>query len=136
MLHNVFIIICYSVRLLVMWCSFLLFVVDTDKENIQSAMKTDSVTLNTHTKIRSDDQILWMFVSDDTLIAEIYKPNNIFTTYDGTDGKFKDRLNLNHQTGDLTLTNMRNEVSGVYELQIISRRRSIHRRFIVNVTCK
>ncbi|XP_056614177.1 uncharacterized protein LOC130429559 [Triplophysa dalaica] len=97
-----------------------------------SVMRSSSVTLNTDTEVQRGDRILWEFVSDDTRIAEIYQPNNIFTTYNY--GRFKDRLMLNNQTGSIIITNIRSEDSGLYQLKISSRRRSIQRKFNVNVT--
>ncbi|XP_073721352.1 uncharacterized protein [Misgurnus anguillicaudatus] len=100
-----------------------------------SVIKGGSVTLKTNTEIQSYDLIQWMFVpDDDTRIAEIYKSNNMFAIYDGADGRFRDRLILNNQTGDLTIKNIRTEDGGLYELKMISSRRSIQRRFSVNVS--
>uniref|UniRef100_A0A8C1YE05 Immunoglobulin domain-containing protein n=1 Tax=Cyprinus carpio TaxID=7962 RepID=A0A8C1YE05_CYPCA len=51
----------------------------------------------------------------------------------GTD-RFRDRLNLDHQTGSLTIMNIRNTDSGLYKLQINSNRFTIKRSFSVIVT--
>ncbi|KAL0161505.1 hypothetical protein M9458_045230, partial [Cirrhinus mrigala] len=93
----------------------------------------DSVTLHTDTEIQSNDLILWMF--GNTVIAKIDKAAQRFHTYDGPDGIFRDRLELDHQTGSLTITNIRNTDSEDYELKISSSsRRTINRRFTVTVT--
>ncbi|KAL0161424.1 hypothetical protein M9458_045149, partial [Cirrhinus mrigala] len=48
---------------------------------------------------------------------------------------FRDRLELNNQTGSLNITNTRTTHSGLYELRISSsNRRTINRRFTVTVT--
>ncbi|XP_073721387.1 uncharacterized protein [Misgurnus anguillicaudatus] len=100
-----------------------------------SVIKGESVTLKTNTEIQSYDLIQWMFVpDDDTRIAEIYKFNNTFAVYDGADGRFRDRLILNNQTGDLTITNITIQHTGLFELKMNSSRRSIQRRFSVNVS--
>ncbi|XP_073717903.1 uncharacterized protein [Misgurnus anguillicaudatus] len=100
-----------------------------------SVIKGDWVTLKTNTEIQSYDLIQWMFASDDdSRIAEIYKSNNMFAIYDGADGRFRDRLILNNQTGDLTIINIGTEDAGLYELKMSSSRRSIQRRFSVYVS--
>ncbi|XP_057181224.1 uncharacterized protein LOC130548462 [Triplophysa rosa] len=104
-----------------------------DEVKSVSVMGGDSVTLRTDTQIQTDDRTQWIFVSDDSLIAEIYKTNKIFKTYVGDDERFKERLKLNFQSGDLIITKSNTEDTGLYELKISSRRRSIHRRFTVTV---
>ncbi|XP_065099403.1 uncharacterized protein [Paramisgurnus dabryanus] len=100
-----------------------------------SVIKGDWVTLKTNTEIQTYDLIQWMFApDDDTRIAEIYKSDNTFAVYDGADGRFRDRLMLNNQTGYLTIINIRTEDAGLYELKMSSSRRSIQRRFSVNVS--
>ncbi|KAL0161504.1 hypothetical protein M9458_045229, partial [Cirrhinus mrigala] len=69
-----------------------------------------------------------------TVIAEIDKAAQQFSISDDPDGRFRDRLKLNNQTGSLTITNTRTTDSGLYELKINSSRRTINRRFTVTVT--
>ncbi|XP_048035738.1 uncharacterized protein LOC125261173 [Megalobrama amblycephala] len=100
----------------------------------ESVMKRDSVTLQTGlTEIQTDDEIMWMF--GDTILAGIYKNQSSLTqqfyTYDGDDERFRDRLQLNNQTGSLTITKCNTSDSGLYELQINSNR---HLRFTVTVS--
>ncbi|XP_067252711.1 uncharacterized protein [Chanodichthys erythropterus] len=100
----------------------------------ESVMKRDSVTLQTGlTEIQTDDEIMWMF--GDTILAGIYKNQSSlaqqFYTYDGDDERFRDRLQLNNQTGSLTITKCKTSDSGLYELQINSNR---HLRFTVTVS--
>ncbi|XP_073717701.1 uncharacterized protein [Misgurnus anguillicaudatus] len=98
-----------------------------------SVITGDWVTLKTYTEIQTYDLIQWMFASDHEFkIAKI--SNNMFAVYDGADGRFRDRLTLNNQTGDLTIKNITTEDAGLYELKMSSRRRSIQRRFSVNVS--
>ncbi|XP_039538316.1 SLAM family member 5-like [Pimephales promelas] len=85
-----------------------------------SVMEGDSVTLQTVvTEIQKADLILWTFGSDNTRIAQINRSNNKISYYDVLDGRFKDRLKLDHQTGSLTITNTTTEHEGLYGLQII-----------------
>ncbi len=84
-----------------------------------SVMEGDSVTLNTGvTEIRFDDDILWTFGAEKSLIAKIKKNKQIFSTYDGPDGRFRDRLKLDNQTGSLSITNITTEHAGLYKLEI------------------
>ncbi len=85
-----------------------------------SVMKEDSVTLNTDvTKICDDEDILWKYGAEKSLIAEISKVAGIFNTFEdpgfGHDGRF--RLKLDDKTGSLTITNTRTEHAGDYELR-------------------
>ncbi|XP_067271053.1 uncharacterized protein [Pseudorasbora parva] len=79
-------------------------------------MKGDSVTLDSGlTELKDDDLIQWRF--DNTLIAEINVTADSFTVYDDVlDGRFRDRLKLDKQTGSLTITNLTTEHNGCYEL--------------------
>ncbi|XP_057184006.1 uncharacterized protein LOC130550530 isoform X1 [Triplophysa rosa] len=90
--------------------------------------ENDSVTLNTGvTELQSDDVIQWRF--GQTLIAEINRKNK-FTT---DDGRFRDRLKLNDQTGDLTIRDLITEHTGLYKLKIINSRGASCCQIEVNV---
>ncbi len=98
--------------------SCFLGVFGAETNEIQSVMEGDSVTLNTDvTEIYEVDDIFWNY--ENSLIAKINREIQIFSIYDDVpDGRFRDRLKLDHQTGSLTITNMRTEHTGVYKLQI------------------
>ncbi|XP_058615628.1 uncharacterized protein LOC131529765 [Onychostoma macrolepis] len=81
----------------------------------------DSVTLNSDlTEMTDDDEIQWRFGRVKILIAEINKRADRFTVHDDVlDGRFRDRLKLNKQTGSLTITNITMKHAGPYKLQIL-----------------
>ncbi|XP_052394851.1 natural killer cell receptor 2B4 isoform X2 [Carassius gibelio] len=85
-------------------------------------MEGDSVTLESGlTEIKDDDQIQWRFGYNKTLIAQISVLEDSFSVFDNdTDGRFRDRLKLDDQTGSLTITNITTEHTGVYHLKINS----------------
>jgi len=86
-----------------------------------SVLEGDSVTLNSgFTEMMDDDDlILWRFGAEKTLIAEINVMEDSMTVYDDVlDGRFRDRLKLDHQTGSLTITNTRTEHTGLYEVEL------------------
>ncbi|XP_016392340.1 uncharacterized protein LOC107727088 [Sinocyclocheilus rhinocerous] len=82
-------------------------------------MEGDSVTLNTDvTEVQKYLFIQWMF--GNTRIAEVGRLTQTHSTYDGPAGRFRDRLQLDHQTGSLTITNTITTDSGLYKLTAIS----------------
>ncbi len=85
-----------------------------------SVMEGDSVTLNTDlTEIPEDDDITWKFGVEKSLIVKIRTEKQILFTFDGPDGRFRDRLKVDHQTGSLTITNTTTQHTGLYKLDII-----------------
>ncbi|XP_048037868.1 uncharacterized protein LOC125263052 [Megalobrama amblycephala] len=99
-----------------------------------SFIEGDSVTLNSDlTEMKDDDRILWRFGK--TLIAVIIKRVDRFPVYDDVlDGRFRDRLKLDNQTGSLTITNITMKHAGYYELQTNNKRVHFYLAVIVSVT--
>ncbi|KTG01157.1 hypothetical protein cypCar_00035111 [Cyprinus carpio] len=86
----------------------------------KEVMEGDSVTLNSGFTEIEDYEIQWTFGRANTLIAGINKRANRFTVYDDVlDGRFRDRLKLNNQTGSLTITNTTIKHAGRYKAQIL-----------------
>ncbi len=93
----------------------------------------DSVTLHTGvTEIREDDDILWIFGAEKSQIAKMKKRKLIFSIYDVPDGRFRDRLKLDNQTGSLTITNITTQHAGVYQLEIAGAKKTL-KTFSVSV---
>ncbi|XP_051550666.1 uncharacterized protein LOC127438826 isoform X1 [Myxocyprinus asiaticus] len=110
------------------------FGVDTDGLKSVSVMEGDSVTLHTDlTEIQRDDLIVWMFGPNETQIAHIIKQFSLSFIDDGDDGRFRDKLQLDYQTGSLIIRNITIKHSGLYKLQIISNRGTSYKRFSVTV---
>ncbi|XP_056615521.1 uncharacterized protein LOC130430428 isoform X2 [Triplophysa dalaica] len=82
-------------------------------------MDGHSVTLHTDlTHIQTDDVIQWRFGVNGPLIAKMKRSVNINPTYEDNDKTeiFRDRLKMNTQTGDLTITHITSQHSGLYHL--------------------
>ncbi|XP_051977958.1 uncharacterized protein LOC127639783 isoform X2 [Xyrauchen texanus] len=116
---------------------FLIFVngvfgVETVDMKTLEVMEGDPVMLETClTNIQKDDEIEWKFGPNGPVIAKI-KANNALL-YDTDDMMFKDRLNLDAQTGDLTIRNTRIKHSGIYELKIFNGTHNVQKTFRVIV---
>ncbi len=91
-----------------------------DEVKSVSVLERDSVTLNTSlTALINDDLIQWRFGIEITLLAEINKKADRIAVYDDVlDGRFRNRLKLDNQTGSLTITNTTTEDTGRYLLLI------------------
>ncbi|ROL49302.1 hypothetical protein DPX16_4353 [Anabarilius grahami] len=89
-----------------------------DEESV-SVMEGDSVTLKYLLKKTKEEEIIWYF--NNSRIAEITGDVSKICTDVQCDERFRDRLKLDHQTGSLTITNIRNTDSGLYDVWISSR---------------
>ncbi|XP_016113132.1 uncharacterized protein [Sinocyclocheilus grahami] len=103
-----------------------------ERNETKAAKEGESVTLHPGKIKKTNDCMMWYF--KDILIAEITGDPSKTCTDDQSKERYRDRLQLDHQTGSLTITNTRTTDSGDYTLQIISSRFSISRRFIVSIT--
>lgn len=95
-------------------------------------MEGDSFTLHTDvTQMHSDDLILWTFGSKATHIAKIRAHDEIVP--DSVDERFRDRLQLDNQTGSLTITNTSTGDSGPYKVEIVTGNKASVKTFSVTV---
>ncbi|XP_016116390.1 uncharacterized protein [Sinocyclocheilus grahami] len=109
---------------------------DTGAKSV-SVLVGDSVTLNSNINdIQRDDVIRWRFEQQESPIAEINRPAGIFNTFDGADGGFRHRLQLDYRTGSLIINNIGTRHSGLYKADIrsSSSKHTIHKTFNVTVS--
>uniref|UniRef100_A0A8C1LTA6 Ig-like domain-containing protein n=1 Tax=Cyprinus carpio TaxID=7962 RepID=A0A8C1LTA6_CYPCA len=98
---------------IVLFVLLLCGVFGADEVKPVSVMEADSVTLTPDpAKIQGFIKLQWWF--GDTLIAQTRKTESSIEYED----IFRDRLQLDHQTGSLTIKNMRTKHSGPYQLKI------------------
>lgn len=89
----------------------------TEEVKTISVMEGDSVTL--HTGVTAEQKPLlvqWMF--ENTRIAEVNRLAQSHASYDGPDGRFRDRLKLD-ETGSLIIINTGSTDSGLYKLTLV-----------------
>ncbi|KAA0711809.1 hypothetical protein E1301_Tti022040 [Triplophysa tibetana] len=99
---------------------FCLLGVFGDIEEVKiSVMEGESVTLHTDlTHIQTDLEIEWRFGS--IRIARIKRSVNIDPTYDNETEIFRENLKMNNETGDLNITHITSQHSGLYKLNIFT----------------
>uniref|UniRef100_A0A671SEX1 Immunoglobulin subtype domain-containing protein n=1 Tax=Sinocyclocheilus anshuiensis TaxID=1608454 RepID=A0A671SEX1_9TELE len=96
----------------------------------------DPVTLQTRiTNITADNVIQWTFGPQNTSVVKTDRESRRII-YNEHDVRFTDRLHLNIQTGDLTISNTKTEVSGLYQIKIIKRTYTIQKSFSVTVSAQ
>ncbi|CAM4660460.1 unnamed protein product [Leuciscus chuanchicus] len=99
-----------------------------------SVMEGDSVTLNTDLEFIEQEDIKWYF--NDICIAQHSGDQSKICTdvqCEDVTERFRDRLDLNCQTGSLTVTKTRTTDSGVYQQEIIISSSIREKIFIVTV---
>ncbi|KAL1246586.1 hypothetical protein QQF64_034549, partial [Cirrhinus molitorella] len=92
------------------------FGAETDEIKSVSVMEGESVTLNTEVTVTRRNKILWKFGDQGVLIALL--DANEISLFNGTDGRYRHRLQLENQTGSLSIKSLRTTDSGHYELNI------------------
>lgn len=118
-----------------------LFLVDSLPliEAEKGELKTVSVTegdpaylMMEDVEIQRYDLIVWRYGDDGILIVKGDREDNK-TTY-SHDEIYGDRLELNYQSGSLTITDTRITDTGLYKVKISSSRRAEYLRFILTVS--
>ncbi len=99
--------------------------------DVVSVKEGDLVIFHTDVKTNQQNCIRWHF--NQTCISG--NLSHICTDVQCNNGteKFRDRLKLDNQTGSLTITDIRNTDSGVYELKINSSSNNSEKSFNVTV---
>ncbi|XP_073678668.1 CD48 antigen-like [Garra rufa] len=95
-------------------------------------MEGDALTLHTReTQLNKDTETIWFYKSGD-LTTRIAQMNNgkVFTHYEQ---RLADRLQLDQETGSLTIRNISTSDSGVYEVTLTVRLHISERKFKVDV---
>lgn len=92
-----------------------------------SAKIGEPVTLDPGLETLSGDLILWTFGAKNCLVIKGESGTTIRERFGGR------LLQLNPETGSLTITSVTDTDFGLFQLQIINRDRTRYRRF--NVTC-
>ncbi|XP_048041429.1 T-cell surface antigen CD2-like [Megalobrama amblycephala] len=109
----------HTLVLLCLCCLVGVFAAETNEIQSVPVMEGDSVTLYIDAaEVQKGDNILWKYGAEKHIIAEISRNYKLFITSNGPDGRFRDRLKLDNQTGSLTITNITTEHAGRYELEI------------------
>ncbi|KAK7136733.1 hypothetical protein R3I93_016937 [Phoxinus phoxinus] len=103
---------------------------------MKSVTEGDSVTLQTDvTELHGDELIVWRFGDEGKLIAKCDIEAKSSPLHNDTDGRFRDRLKLDHQTGSLTISDIRNTHSGLYTVKISSSsKQTLYKRFSVTIS--
>ncbi|XP_042621698.1 uncharacterized protein LOC109110272 [Cyprinus carpio] len=104
--------------------------VGADEESV-FVKEGDSVTLYTNIEANQQETMRWYF--NDIQITKITGDQREICSEDECKERFRDRLNLDHQTGSLIITNIRITDSGDYKLKIINTGRDSDKIFSVSV---
>ncbi|XP_059426082.1 uncharacterized protein LOC132160330 [Carassius carassius] len=92
-------------------------VADTSGLNLLSVIEGHNVTLSTGVTKQQRDKMLWYF--NNTLIALINGEPSKSCLYYGVGGIFRDRLEVDYESGSLIITDITTEHTGRYEANFI-----------------
>ncbi|XP_042569889.1 uncharacterized protein LOC109104607 [Cyprinus carpio] len=105
-----------------MWVFIVIFInfkdlVNAGWDEVKTVMEGDVLTLHTGaTQLHKNSETIWFYKSDSlaTRIAQMNE-ENVFTHYEN---KLADRLQLDQESGSLTIWNISSSDSGVYEVSL------------------
>ncbi|KAK9958451.1 hypothetical protein ABG768_010571 [Culter alburnus] len=104
-----------------------------ESDETVTVMEGDSVTLHTNlTEVQNDDTILWLFGPKDSILSQITRKHDLTSLFITDDRRFRGRLQVDQNTGSLTIRNTRFRHSGQYKLSI-SREKTTTKIFNVTV---
>uniref|UniRef100_A0A672MN64 Immunoglobulin domain-containing protein n=1 Tax=Sinocyclocheilus grahami TaxID=75366 RepID=A0A672MN64_SINGR len=113
----------------------LLLLICISEMKLMSVKEGDPVILQTDIpQLYRDELIVWRFGDEGKLIAKHDIEAKSSPLYYETDERFRDRLQLNHQTGSLIITNTRTTDSGHYKVKISSNKQTLYQKYIVTVS--
>ncbi|XP_073793394.1 uncharacterized protein isoform X3 [Danio rerio] len=125
-------IVIISVSLLIVALALIylwrMFKLKKQQVNSKSVKERDTVVLQIKEEILRDDLILWTVGAENCLAVRATSGNTSIGE------RFRDRVELDHQTGSLTIRNITKEDSGHFKLQIINSEKTRFRRINVKVT--
>ncbi|KAI7790790.1 hypothetical protein IRJ41_001315 [Triplophysa rosa] len=103
-------------------------------DEVKSAKEGDSVTLHTKlTELHCKEVIMWTFGPQKSLIAHrVTGTVPVFS--DVLNGRFRARLQVDDQTGSLTITNITTQHSGLYEMITSIATGNLHRFDVIVYT--
>ncbi|XP_056615344.1 uncharacterized protein LOC130430311 isoform X3 [Triplophysa dalaica] len=123
----------FHTLLVLCFCSCLIGLFGDEVKSV-SVMEGESVTLHTDVTHRQTHvEIEWRFGVNGPVIARIKRSVNINPTYNETIEIFRERLKMNNQTGDLTITNITSQHSGLYRINIPGEQKDTIKRFNLTV---
>ncbi|XP_056614621.1 uncharacterized protein LOC130429825 [Triplophysa dalaica] len=102
-------------------------------DEVKSVLVTEghSVTLHTDVIRQRDDLIKWYYGSKNTFVARFNgKADSIMYS---DDERFRDRVLMNDQTGDLNITHITSQHSGLYTLKISRNMKPLYKKFNITV---
>ncbi|XP_042568271.1 uncharacterized protein LOC109046421 isoform X1 [Cyprinus carpio] len=109
------------------------------EDSYRAEMKSVPVTEGDPVALRvpqlyGDELIVWRFGDEGKLIAKHDIEAKSSSFYDETDERFRNRLELDPQTGSLIITNTRTTDSGLYIVKISSNKQTSYQKYFVTIS--